>query len=143
MIAVNDLLFRNLLIIKKIAIIMKSIESPDVKLSIRQTEEGEDDIIRNGGNTSKFFLQQQEAPLFRVIYALKHIIIKPEFGDHQQLWELMGQYLGRDVSSIQKSIVGHVEYTLAMTRFNFSNFVTLVISLSNVYRAACKQWHFR
>jgi hypothetical protein len=35
----------------------------------------------------------------------------------------MGQYLGRDIKSIQKSIVAHVEYTLAMTRFNFSNFV--------------------
>ena len=35
----------------------------------------------------------------------------------------MGQYLGRDIHSIQKSIVAHVEYTLAMTRFNFSNFV--------------------
>ncbi len=34
----------------------------------------------------------------------------------------MGQYLGRDIESIQKSIVQHVEYTLAMTRFNFSNF---------------------
>jgi hypothetical protein len=41
------------------------------------------------------------------------------------MWGLMGQYLGRDMGSIQKSIVGHVEYTLAMTRFNFSNFVRI------------------
>ena len=34
----------------------------------------------------------------------------------------MGKYQGRDSQSIQKSIVTHVEYTLAMTRFDFSNF---------------------
>jgi len=36
----------------------------------------------------------------------------------------MGNYLGRDIKSIQRSIITHVEYTIAMTRFNFSNFVT-------------------
>ena len=34
----------------------------------------------------------------------------------------MGKYQGRDAKTIQKSIVTHVEYTLAMTRFDFSNF---------------------
>lgn len=34
----------------------------------------------------------------------------------------MGKYQGRDKESIQKSIVNHVEYTLAMTRFDFNNF---------------------
>lgn len=34
----------------------------------------------------------------------------------------MGKYQGRDTESIQKSIVTHVEYTLAMTRFDFTNF---------------------
>ena len=34
----------------------------------------------------------------------------------------MGTYKGRDIPSIQKSIVTHVEYTLCMTRFDFSNF---------------------
>lgn len=48
----------------------------------------------------------------------------------------MGQYLGRDIHSIQKSIVGHVEYTLAMTRFNFSNFVSLSIRVLS--RGACR-----
>jgi starch phosphorylase len=31
----------------------------------------------------------------------------------------MSQYIGTDQHTIQKSIVGHVEYTLAKTRFNF------------------------
>jgi hypothetical protein len=34
----------------------------------------------------------------------------------------MGNYVARDIKTIQKSIVTHVEYTLAMTRFDFSNF---------------------
>jgi starch phosphorylase len=33
----------------------------------------------------------------------------------------MGSYIGSDVHSIQRSIVNHVEYTLARTRFNFDN----------------------
>lgn len=39
----------------------------------------------------------------------------------------MGQYLGRDIKSIQKSIITHVEYTLAMTKFNFSNYVIIMV----------------
>lgn len=34
----------------------------------------------------------------------------------------MSSYIGSDKKSIQRSIVNHVEYTLARTRFNFDNF---------------------
>lgn len=37
------------------------------------------------------------------------------------MWELMGSYIGSDQRSIQRSIVNHVEYTLARTRFNFDD----------------------
>ena len=37
------------------------------------------------------------------------------------MWELMGSYIGSDSRSIQRSIVNHVEYTLARTRFNFDD----------------------
>ena len=52
---------------------------------------------------------------------------RPEFGSNQneqneKLWELMSSYIGSDQRSIQRSIVNHVEYTLARTRFNFDNF---------------------
>ena len=33
----------------------------------------------------------------------------------------MSSYIGGDERSIQRSIVNHVEYTLARTRFNFDN----------------------
>ena len=33
----------------------------------------------------------------------------------------MSAYIGSDQKSIQRSIVNHVEYTLARTRFNFDN----------------------
>lgn len=42
--------------------------------------------------------------------------------DADKIWKLMQTYQGRDIKSIQRSIVNHVEYTLAMTRFNFSDF---------------------
>ena len=37
------------------------------------------------------------------------------------MWELMSSYIGTNKQSIQRSIVNHVEYTLARTRFNFDN----------------------
>lgn len=41
---------------------------------------------------------------------------------NEKIWELMSSYQGSDKRSIQRSIVNHVEYTLARTRFNFDNF---------------------
>jgi len=55
-------------------------------------------------------------------------LLRPEFvygentEDADKIWKLMQTYQGRDIKSIQRSIVNHVEYTLAMTRFNFSDF---------------------
>lgn len=55
------------------------------------------------------------------------VMYRPEFGEkdgksNEKLWELMSSYIGSDKKSIQRSIVNHVEYTLARTRFNFDNF---------------------
>lgn len=36
-----------------------------------------------------------------------------------KLWELMAEYIDSEIPTIQSSIVSHVEYTLARTRFNF------------------------
>lgn len=52
---------------------------------------------------------------------------RPEFGTteskaNEKMWELMSSYIGNDQRSIQRSIINHVEYTLARTRFNFDNF---------------------
>lgn len=52
---------------------------------------------------------------------------RPEFGTNEsktneKMWELMSSYIGSDQRSIQRSIINHVEYTLARTRFNFDNF---------------------
>lgn len=53
-------------------------------------------------------------------------LYRPEFGEkplegQEKIWELMSSYIGGDQRSIQRSIVNHVEYTLARTRFNFDN----------------------
>jgi hypothetical protein len=55
-------------------------------------------------------------------------LLRPEFvyseneDTNKKFWSLMETYQGTDTKSIQRSIVNHVEYTLAMTRFNFTNF---------------------
>jgi len=38
-----------------------------------------------------------------------------------KLWSLMDSYQQRDALTIQKSIINHVEYTLARTRFNLDD----------------------
>ena len=54
-------------------------------------------------------------------------LYRPEFGaqegreGQEKLWELMSSYIGGDQRSIQRSIVNHVEYTLARTRFDFDD----------------------
>jgi starch phosphorylase len=46
----------------------------------------------------------------------------PETQRRRRLLWLMDQYLKNDVPSIQKSIVDHVEYTIARSRFKFDDF---------------------
>ena len=54
----------------------------------------------------------------------KQELFRPEFRfdekdqTKEKMWELMDTYLPRDKINIQKSIVKHIEYTLATTRFN-------------------------
>jgi starch phosphorylase len=53
---------------------------------------------------------------------LTHSIGDPETQRRRRLLWLMDQYLKNDVPSIQKSIVDHVEYTIARSRFKFDDF---------------------
>lgn len=53
---------------------------------------------------------------------LSHSISDPETQRRRRLLWLMDQYLKNDVPSIQKSIVDHVEYTIARSRFKFDDF---------------------
>ena len=49
----------------------------------------------------------------------------------EKLWELMGEYIGHDKTSIQKQIVNHIEYTFAKSRFDFNiNHCVLAIKKS-------------
>ena len=56
-------------------------------------------------------------------------LYRPEFGQptaagqeqKEKMWSLMSSYIGNDQRSIQRSVVNHVEYTLARTRFDFDN----------------------
>lgn len=100
---------------------------PELIPAAEEAEQAEQQLAQTAGfarKNSRFDLSKAETgdeandksgPLYR-----------PEFGQppangQQKMWELMGSYIGSDERSIQRSIVNHVEYTLARTRFNFDN----------------------
>ena len=102
-------------------------EKTKANVDALESEEDEDDapVKKNLGERrgSRFDLMKdeenkgeddQQATLYR-----------PEFGKpaegQDKIWELMSSYIGGDQRSIQRSIVNHVEYTLARTRFNFDD----------------------
>ncbi|CAI2380450.1 unnamed protein product [Moneuplotes crassus] len=95
-------------------------QKEEIKIDMDKVNEEEKDTDKKRPikrKNSKFLMQDGgSSPLLR-----------PEFIYHnedkaQKIWSLMQTYQGIDQKSIQRSIVNHVEYTLAMTRFNFSDF---------------------
>ena len=72
---------------------------------------------------------------------------RPEFGigegsdKNERIWELMSSYIGTDKKSIQRSIVNHVEYTLARTRFNFDNFGAYQATSHSVRDRLIEAWN--
>ncbi len=57
------------------------------------------------------------------------LVGNPELQRRRRLMWLMDQYLKNDVLSIQKSIVDHVEYTIARSRFKFDDFEAYKVDL--------------
>lgn len=90
-------------------------EEISVKKEKRKVDKARPALKRRG---SKFALQDE----------VGSALLRPEFVYSEntegadKIWQLMKTYQGTDLKSIQRSIVNHVEYTLAMTRFNFSDF---------------------
>ena len=66
---------------------------------------------------------------FEIMKKSSENLLRPEFigylhtkeDKNKKLWDLMASYQDGSKGGIQKSIVNHVEYTLALTRFNFDN----------------------
>jgi len=75
----------------------------------------------------------------------KQKLYRPQFDFEapgvEKLWELMGSYIGGDKRSIQRSIVNHVEYTLARTRFNFDNFGAYQATAYSVRDRLLEAWN--
>jgi starch phosphorylase len=53
----------------------------------------------------------------------------------------MGSYIGNDKRAIQRSIVNHVEYTLACTRFNFNDFAAYQAAAYSVRDRLIEAWN--
>lgn len=67
-------------------------------------------------SNSKFQLAERDnLSLFRPEF------VHPGKTAQEKIWQLMSSYIGNDQKAIQHSIINHVEYTLARTRFNFDN----------------------
>jgi starch phosphorylase len=77
----------------------------------------------------------------------KQELFRPEFrfDEHDQtkekMWELMDTYLPRDKINIQKSIVKHIEYTLATTRFNVDAHYLFQGTALSVRDRLLEQWN--
>ena len=91
------------------------------------TDDVEDDVPKKASlgerKGSRFDLSKDDGQTGDVDNSAS--LYRPEFGEpvegQEKMWELMGSYIGGDQRSIQRSIVNHVEYTLARTRFNFDD----------------------
>lgn len=65
----------------------------------------------------------------------------PETQRRRRLLWLMDQYLKNDVPSIQKSIVDHVEYTIARSRFKFNDFEAYKATAASVRDRLLESWN--
>ena len=77
----------------------------------------------------------------------KQELFRPEFRfdetdkSKEIMWGLMGTYLPRDKINIQKSIVKHIEYTLATTRFNVDAHYLFQGTALSVRDRLLEQWN--
>ena len=92
--------------------------------------------------------QHKAQTKFDLFKSTNQSLFRPEYVEdeindnkNEKIWELMGKYEGRDAKSIQKSIVTHVEYTLAMTRFDFSNFACAQATAYSLRDRTIESWN--
>ena len=77
----------------------------------------------------------------------KQELFRPEFRfdendqTKEKMWELMDTYLPRDIINIQKSIVKHIEYTLATTRFDVNAHYLFQGTALSVRDRLLEQWN--
>ena len=77
----------------------------------------------------------------------KQELFRPEFRfdekdeTKERMWALMDTYLPRDKINIQKSIVKHIEYTLATTRFNVDAHYLFQGTALSVRDRLLEQWN--
>jgi len=57
------------------------------------------------------------------------------------MWQLMSSYLPRDVESIERYIVNHIEYSLARTRYNFDMFAAYQGTALSVRDRLIESWN--
>jgi starch phosphorylase len=111
---------------------IKELINNDSKIKIDPEEEKKEDIKMETESEEKYNslsgtkkLALKRKPSLYKDVDFSDTLYRPEFqinekfkDRNEKLWELMSYYIPRDINSIQKSIVNHIEYTLARTRFD-------------------------
>lgn len=59
----------------------------------------------------------------------------------EKLWALMSKYIPRDVNTIETTMVNHIEYTLARTRFNFDKTACYKAAALSVRDRLIESWN--
>jgi hypothetical protein len=59
----------------------------------------------------------------------------------QLLYEIMGDHMKNDVPSLQESIINHVEYTLARSRYRFDDFEAYQATSLSVRDRLIESWN--
>lgn len=75
----------------------------------------------------------------------QHKLYRPEFETgserSEKMWELMAEYIDDEIPTIQKTIVQHVEYTLARNRFNFDKSSCYLATALSIRDRLIESWN--
>ena len=110
-----------------------------------ELEEPKEKKLKAGNETKKSSIKRRKSlyegfeknqDLFRPEYRLNNNDPMKE-----KMWALMDTYLKRDVLSVQKSIVQHIEYTLSKTRFDINSQYLFQGTALSVRDRLLEQWN--
>lgn len=109
-------------------------------------ENAEEEKVVQVAKKKKVCTLKRRGSKFDIQEDIRTPLLRPEFVytnevNADKIWQLMQTYQGTDTRSIQRSIVNHVEYTLAMTRFNFSNFGCYQATAFSLRDRLLEQWN--
>ena len=139
---------------KKEVIEIQKKEEDDEQEEIEVEEESEEEVeleepkekkLKAGNETKKASVKRRKS-LYDG-FEKNQDLFRPEYRFNnndpmkEKMWALMDTYLKRDVLSVQKSIVQHIEYTLSKTRFDINSQYLFQGTALSVRDRLLEQWN--